>query len=218
MWLNGGRAPKGDDKIKLEQIINILESYSKKDLSTIKFYVDAHIPINAYALGRNRIAIGRSLLYDFHPYETAAILAHELGHITLKHSSFGLAVYAMNTLSYKLFYMYYLILHLTCVVLSIIPFMGWGFILMQYVLRFFVYLVEKLIQLPYLLVYLFIGRRNEFAADAYAGKIGLGKELASALYKIEACNGFQSMEQNFFQSVSQTHPASKKRIERLMKM
>lgn len=218
MWLNGGKSPAEYDKEKLAEIIAILETASQKDLSNIKFYIDENAPINAYALGRNRIAIGTEILRSFHPQEAAAILAHELGHLQLHHTSFGLAVYMMNTISYKLFFIYYLVLHVACAILSVLPFMGWAFVIMQYILKLFVYIVTKIIEFPYYFVYLFIGRRNEYAADAYAGKLGLAQPLASALYKIEASQNFGNMSHSFFQGLSQTHPPSKKRIEKLMKI
>ena len=62
----------------------------------------------------------------------------------------------------------------------------------------------------------FGSRKEEYEADAYACHLGLGRELAGGLLRIESIYG--GGNSGFFQSLMNDHPDTPKRIERIRKI
>ena len=85
--------------------------------------------------------------------------------------------------------------------------------------------VEYILQLPKWITYYFDSRRREYAADAYAVSIGLGRELRDGLVSLGLAtdqigifeNGelYDRESTGFFSRLFITHPKMIKRIQRI---
>jgi heat shock protein HtpX len=172
---------------------------------------------NAYAIGRRTVCVTEGLL-KLPDDAIQGILAHEVGHLALKHSQMQLLIGGGNPIMTILIFTMRLIYTLI------------GLITLGSAYREF---SEKgmsgcLTVLPGLLIagtvwlwtkfcmffLMWSSRENEYEADAYAVELGYGFELAKALDAI----GTSEPQEFFFKALYSTHPNTHDRIGKLQQL
>jgi len=170
---------------------------------------------NAYFYGffkNKRIVLYDTLLSQVSQSELLAILGHEIGHWKLWHT-------ASNFLIGQI-YTFVLFLSFSTVQRSPQLFASFGFAcglnvpvfigLMLFAQTFWSP-VEKLLSL----VMNFYSRSNEFAADEYSAKLGMGAELASGLIKISIENLGNLVPDSLYSLYHFSHPPLVERLSAL---
>ena len=87
-----------------------------------------------------------------------------------------------------------------------------GFLVLLWLFRLLFILFDGFVQLPFYLGMLFGSRRNEYAADRFAARIGCGNGLKSFLERVLAPREARA---GFWERLKRTHPSSAKRARRL---
>ena len=169
---------------------------------------------NAYftGFGKNkRIVFFDTLIDKLSTNEILAVLAHELGHSKLKHIQKSLVVSAIFSLI--LFYGLHLALNGHYFIV------GHGLTIPQtaaIVLQFSLIMPIYLFFLTPLFNY--FSRKNEFEADAFAGKYASAKDLISGLLKLYKYNSGNLVTDELYSAFYDSHPPATIRINHLMKM
>jgi len=159
--------------------------------------------INAYALGRKTVCITKGAMSFMSDEELKGIMAHELGHLSKKHS---MALQLITVASFP-FNMVVRLIHLLIDPLDRNE---------KGILYGLLRVIKQVLLLPLTVMEFFIkanSRANEYKADEYAYKLGYGEGLISALYKLSDMNGNDSG--GLFSWLSDSHPHLYARIERL---
>jgi STE24 endopeptidase len=144
--------------------------------------------------------------------EIAGILAHEMGHIQNRDTNTALLTSTMSSFG-NLVVRIYSYITLALQVVSFIPIIGWFAAIASWFFVIQIWLFQFLMQLPLHLITMFSSRQDEYEADLYACKIGLGVELYNGLCLItrgEAQMGFAAR-------ILSSHPATRQRLERIEK-
>ena len=224
--LSGARKPIGREHGKLDPVIakvqeSIHEQLGFAPIAIKLMVVDEPLP-NAFAVGKGTLILSRALYETANDDELAAVIAHEFGHlhhgdshrlgIALGVSLFSLLIAAVSGFIATfcgalvknagkgkelgaLFFIF-------SIVPAILAAMFWLFVKMgNGVLR---------------LITLFVGRKQEYAADAFAVKIGYGAGLLSYLDKIK--NMQFGKPTTILDRLYATHPPVMLRIGALEKM
>jgi heat shock protein HtpX len=195
-------------------LFNATDAHNKfyEDKFEPDFYVvDSPYP-NAYAIGRNTIAVTRGLIRMASEEELTGVLAHELGHLVYGDSRRRAVAICLNqagnvaawVLSGVLF-VYGLLGqfvrggNLLTVAASILALF----------LKACLWGLQRLIDIGFLTV----GRKEEYRADDFAKSIGCGEGLAKFLERTEELD---FSPQGLWAALSRTHPPTALRIDRLL--
>ncbi len=210
-WLMGARRPQGAALEKLNESMQLACNKAKLNAANYKLYVRYNEDsLNAWAFGQNRIMVTVPLLSSMDTKLIAGILAHELGHIrngdTQVLSLTGCMSF-FGELSVNILAGITRFLSFFCFV----PILNLGIALVNLILFVSITLIKYLVLKPVDLIMLFFSRSNEFAADRYACKIGLGPELYQALSIITSGED----QQGIIEQLWSTHPVTKKRLARI---
>ena len=182
------------------------------------FIIDAMF-VNAFAMGRNTIAVTTGAIESFTEDELKGVLAHELGHITYGHTKALLLSVIGNMLFSVLILILRLIIFAVDLLNAIFAQTSIGYIIMKIMtiivnmvfnasIFLFMYLGQILLSLN--------SRFNEFEADEFAYKINFGDELISALYLLKKISGSHKM--TLKEKMTASHPHIAVRIGRLERM
>ena len=166
--------------------------------------------LNAFAVGSNNIAVTLPLLTNMRVNEIAGILAHEMGHIQNRDTNIALLNSTMSSFG-NLVVRIYSFITLALQIISFIPVIGWITAIISWFFLIQIWLFQFLMQLPLHLITMFSSRQDEYEADLYACKIGLGAELYNGLLLIS--QGESQM--SFATRILSSHPATGKRLERI---
>lgn len=159
---------------------------------------------NAFVIGPRVIMITTGLKKMLTNRELVAVMLHEAWHVKSFH------VYKQVFLKWPL--------------LSVAA--GAAFMALTagasiYLAIFLFFIFKRVAEIPYDIT---VGRRQETKSDSYAVKMGYGKELASALRKLEkiylkemkGCVGVCKIVNKMSEAMDE-HPPLKKRVERILK-
>lgn len=222
--MQGERKPSAEESAYLEPIFEKLCAYSevKRDSLTVCMRNDEDI--NAFASGINHITIHTGALRALSEEQLVGVLAHELGHLRHRDTIYLTITYAMDRLG-QLILNLVILLNFALNILAIIPIVNIVVRIIQLAIVIMITAVEYLLQLPKWLTYYFDSRRREYAADAYAVSIGLGRELRDGLVSLGLATDQIGMLENgelynrestgFFSRLFITHPKMIKRIHRI---
>jgi STE24 endopeptidase len=144
--------------------------------------------------------------------EIAGILAHEMGHIQNRDTNTALLTSTMSSFG-NLVVRIYGYITLVLQVISFIPIIGWFAAILSWIFVIQIWLFQFLMQLPLHLITMFSSRQDEYEADEYACKIGLGAELYNGL----VCITQGEAQMGFAARILSSHPATKQRLERIQK-
>lgn len=222
--MQGERKPTAEESAYLEPLFEKLCSYSgvKRDSLTVRMRNDEDI--NAFASGINHITIHTGALSGLDKRHLLDVLAHELGHLRNRDTIYLTITYAMDRLG-QLILNLVILLNGALNILALIPIVNIVIRIIQIVLLVMIAAVEYVLRLPKWITYYFDSRRREYAADAYAVSIGLGRELRDGLVSLGLAtdqigileNGelYDRESTGFFSRLFITHPKMIKRIQRI---
>ena len=222
--MQGERKPTAEESAYLEPLFEKLCSYSgvKRNSLTVRMRNDEDI--NAFASGINHITIHTGALGGLDKRHLLGVLAHELGHLRNRDTIYLTITYAMDRLG-QLILNLVILLNGALNILALIPIVNIVIRIIQIVLLVMITAVEYVLRLPKWITYYFDSRRREYAADAYAVSIGLGRELRDGLVSLGLAteqigileNGelYDRESTGFFSRLFITHPKMIKRIQRI---
>lgn len=159
---------------------------------------------NAFVIGPRVIMITTGLKKMLTDRELTAVMLHEAWHVKSFH------VYK------KLLYKYPVLAATLMASFAVMASTG-----IPHLALLVFFILKRVASIPYDLT---VGRRQETKSDSYAIKMGYGKELASALAKLEKlylkemknCVGACKIISNLSEALDE-HPSLKKRVERILK-
>ena len=210
LWLMGARHAAGEEKQRIADAFSVVCERSGTSIEDYRLYTIDNNILNAFAFGRNHIAVTKPLMRTLTREQLTGVLAHEAGH--LKHGDTK-----MLTLTACMQNVGQLAVNILCGIFTVcgwvakIPLVGLAAAILSWFIALTVVPLQFLVNLPSNLVMLYLSRQDEYAADRYACELGLGGELYDGLALI--CSGEQRM--SFLQRIQSTHPDSENRLKRI---
>ena len=222
--LQGERKPSAGEAEYIEPLLEELCTRSGVSRNTLTLRMRTDEDINAFASGINHITIHTGALSGLDKRHLLGVLAHELGHLRNRDTIYLTITYAMDRLG-QLILNLVILLNGALNILALIPIVNIVIRIIQIVLLVMIAAVEYVLRLPKWITYYFDSRRREYAADAYAVSIGLGRELRDGLVSLGLAtdqigileNGelYDRESTGFFSRLFITHPKMIKRIQRI---
>ena len=223
-WLQGERKPNVGEAEYIEPLLEELCTRSGVSRNTLTLRMRTDEDINAFASGTNHITIHTGALSGLDKRHLLGVLAHELGHLRNRDTIYLTITYAMDRLG-QLILNLVILLNGALNILALIPIVNIVIRIIQIVLLVMIAVVEYVLRLPKWITYYFDSRRREYAADAYAVSIGLGRELREGLVALglateqigmlETGELYDRESTGFFSRLFITHPKMIKRIQRI---
>ena len=223
-WLQGERKPNVGEAEYIEPLLEELCTRSGVSRNTLTLRMRTDEDINAFASGINHITIYTGALSGLDERHLLGVLAHELGHLRNRDTIYLTITYAMDRLG-QLILNLVILLNGALNILALIPIVNIVIRIIQIVLLVMIAAVEYVLRLPKWITYYFDSRRREYAADAYAVSIGLGRELREGLIALGVATEQIGMLETgelydrestvFFSRLFITHPKMIKRIQRI---
>ena len=223
-WLQGERKPNVGEAEYIEPLLEELCTRSGVSRNTLTLRMRTDEDINAFASGINHITIYTGALSGLDERHLLGVLAHELGHLRNRDTIYLTITYAMDRLG-QLILNLVILLNGALNILALIPIVNIVIRIIQIVLLVMIAVVEYVLRLPKWITYYFDSRRREYAADAYAVSIGLGRELREGLVALglateqigmlETGELYDCESTGFFGRLFITHPKMIKRIQRI---
>ena len=222
--LQGERKPSAGEAEYIEPLLEELCTRSGVSRNTLTLRMRTDEDINAFASGINHITIYTGALSGLDKRQWLGVLAHELGHLRNRDTIYLTITYAMDRLG-QLILNLVILLNGALNILALIPIVNIVIRIIQIVLLVMIAVVEYVLRLPKWITYYFDSRRREYAADAYAVSIGLGRELREGLVALglateqigmlETGELYDRESTGFFSRLFITHPKMIKRIQRI---
>lgn len=222
--LQGERKPSAGEAEYIEPLLEELCTRSGVSRNTLTLRMRTDEDINAFASGINHITIHTGALSGLDKRHLLGVLAHELGHLRNRDTIYLTITYAMDRLG-QLILNLVILLNGALNILALIPIVNIVIRIIQIVLLVMIAAVEYALRLPKWITYYFDSRRREYAADAYAVSIGLGRELREGLVALglateqigmlETGELYDRESTGFFSRLFITHPKMIKRIQRI---
>ena len=222
--LQGERKPSAVEAEYIEPLLEELCTRSGVSRNTLTLRMRTDEDINAFASGINHITIYTGALSGLEERHLLGVLAHELGHLRNRDTIYLTITYAMDRLG-QLILNLVILLNGALNILALIPIVNIVIRIIQIVLLVMIAAVEYVLRLPKWITYYFDSRRREYAADAYAVSIGLGRELREGLVALglateqigmlETGELYDRESTGFFSRLFITHPKMIKRIQRI---
>ena len=222
--LQGERKPSAVEAEYIEPLLEELCTRSGVSRNTLTLRMRTDEDINAFASGINHITIYTGALSGLDKRHLLGVLAHELGHLRNRDTIYLTVTYAMDRLG-QLILNLVILLNGALNILALIPIVNIVIRIIQIVLLVMIAAVEYVLRLPKWITYYFDSRRREYAADAYAVSIGLGRELREGLVALglateqigmlETGELYDRESTGFFSRLFITHPKMIKRIQRI---
>lgn len=222
--LQGERKPSAGEAEYIEPLLEELCTRSGVSRNTLTLRMRTDEDINAFASGINHITIYTGALSGLDERHLLGVLAHELGHLRNRDTIYLTITYAMDRLG-QLILNLVILLNGALNILALIPIVNIVIRIIQIVLLVMIAVVEYVLRLPKWITYYFDSRRREYAADAYAVSIGLGRELREGLVALgfateqigmlETGELYDHESTGFFGRLFITHPKMIKRIQRI---
>lgn len=222
--LQGERKPSAVEAEYIEPLLEELCTRSGVSRNTLTLRMRTDEDINAFASGINHITIHTGAFSGLDKRHLLGVLAHELGHLRNRDTIYLTITYAMDRLG-QLILNLVILLNGALNILALIPIVNIVIRIIQIVLLVMIAAVEYVLRLPKWITYYFDSRRREYAADAYAVSIGLGRELREGLVALglateqigmlETGELYDRESTGFFSRLFITHPKMIKRIQRI---
>lgn len=222
--LQGERKPSAGEAEYIEPLLEELCTRSGVSRNTLTLRMRTDEDINAFASGINHITIHTGALSGLDKRHLLGVLAYELGHLRNRDTIYLTITYAMDRLG-QLILNLVILLNGALNILALIPIVNIVIRIIQIVLLIMIAAVEYVLRLPKWITYYFDSRRREYAADAYAVSIGLGRELREGLIALglateqigmlETGELYDRESTGFFGRLFITHPKMIKRIQRI---
>lgn len=224
VFTNGGRTPKPEEATYLEGLLQELCRRAGAEPRDFGMYV-LDDEINACAIGKQYIIVGRPLIKDLSRPVLMGIVAHEMGHIYYGHTRIRLLLYGMEIftsvayLGIRLLYAGSHVLNLLCRIVSFIPILNIFTGLINAMVQLYMMIISVgigflhyCVELPHYFLELWGSRLDEYEADRYACELGLGQEMMDGLYWLDGGEKW-----GFFANLRSDHPDTHRRIKRIQK-
>ncbi|MCL2354405.1 MAG: M48 family metalloprotease [Oscillospiraceae bacterium] len=187
--------------------------------SNIKIYIMDAMFVNAFAIGRQTIAVTKGAIETFSEDELKGILAHELGHMTYGHTKALLLSVIGNFFFTVIVWIFRLMLYVTQLISTIVAqfnIIGLGFMFVTFIAKLLVE-ISVLIFINISQVILALNSRmNEEIADKFAHEMGYGRELISGLYLLQKIT--MNTKIRLVDRVKASHPHLGNRIAKLERL
>lgn len=192
----------------------VYENAKEKDTklsNNIKLYIIDNMYVNAFAIGRNTIAVTKGAIETFSQDELKGIMAHEFGHLSNGDTKALLLSTIGNGIFSILIFILRIILFITDLIFSLtqIPLMNFFTMIARFLFDIgvivFSYISQILLSIN--------SRQNELWADRFALEIGYGEELISSLYILQKISLPQDL--SILDRLRASHPNTAKRIQHL---
>lgn len=209
-WIHDCHKPENEEKDRLEKALAIVCERAGLNPSDFNIYVCDVNYFNAFAIGKNNIAVTRPTINIMYMENLAGLIAHEMGHITYGHTRKSLFLYIFSLFGDTVLTLYAWI----AIALQFFSFIPVVNLLTNFIALFFilqVHFFRFLLQLPVILVIRFGSRLDEYAADKYACSLGLGEGLYYALEFIT--QGEEKL--SFWNKLMSEHPDTQSRLQRI---
>jgi heat shock protein HtpX len=214
-WENVRRLETSQEKEYLYPLFEEVFEKAQKNCNMthkVDIYIIDKMQVNAFALGKNTVAVTKGAVETFSEDQLKAIIAHEIAHIFNFDAMANLFVLIGNGLFSIAVIICRLFIFLIDFIFSHFEESG--------VVRFATKMTRLLFDLSILActfvlqVLLSINsRKSEYKADQFAFEIGYGEEMIDALYLLEKIN--LSDNRTVIQRMISSHPRLSARIERL---
>ena len=203
-----------EEKEYLEPIFSeVYEAIKEKnpELKGVNLYLQDVMTANAFAIGRQTVALTKGAVETFSEDELKGILAHELGHIA-HGDTFAIL---LNTIGNGIFAVIVCILRFFLRLMNgVARSIDNGFIgIISNVANFMLELVIFALIFVGQAVMSINSRKSEFSADKYAYEIGYGNELVGALYLLQKMTMSEKMSVK--ERLQASHPILAWRISRM---
>jgi heat shock protein HtpX len=223
------RKPIIHEEQRLEKLLAQVFAKSKSAKKIhIRLRISEQTELNAFAMGRRTIAISKGLMERFSDELILGILAHELGHLEDGDTMTGTGYYMARQLPFP----FYPPLKkkgervpfprrvLDLLYILLFGFMGIHAIFhhqnLLFLAVFLTWILYRKIQWAFDFLFRIAARSIEFRQDAYAHKLGFGKELLDALQGTLTSN---PEPVNLYENMMKfNHPVIYNRIRRLEKL
>jgi len=202
-----------------EEVYEDAKQLNPKLNNGIKIYIMDAMYVNAFAMGRQTVAVTKGAMETFTADELKGILAHELGHISYGHTKARLLTVIGNfffTVMILLFKIVLVPMQFISNIMARFSVIGIGFAVIAFIAQFIVNLAIFLFVHVSHIILALNSRANEIQADTFAYDIGYGRELTSSMYLLQKI----SMDVNirFWDKIKATHPHIAKRIANLERL
>ena len=215
-FFSGYRTAKGEDKEYMQECLETILERSGLGKKRYNLYVEETDEVNACAFGIRNICVTRGTLNvaDNDPAFLKGILAHEMGHLSYRHTIVLFLLMVIDILGNVAISIFDFIrgviaigqnipvLNLMCFLLTVI------FNMVVRILNLGGYLISGILRL--------FARMDEHAADYYACEIGFGKELCYGLQLLYEHSGPEE-KKGFLANIKSDHPSLPHRIETIKK-
>jgi len=202
-----------------EEVYEYAIELNPKLSRNIKIYIIDAMYANAFAMGRETVAVTRGAIETFTPDELRGIIAHELGHITHGHTKALLLIVVGNFFFSVLVLVLRVILYLIQFISSVVAHfnvVGIVVAILAFITRMvtntaifvFIHLSQMILAIN--------SRSNEIQADTFAYEVGYGKELVSGLYLLQKIS--MNVNVGFFEKMKASHPHISSRIANLERL
>jgi len=182
----------------------------------IKIYIMDAMHVNAFAIGRQTVAVTKGALETFTEDELKGILAHELGHMHYGHTKALLLSVIGNFFFSIIVWFFKLVLYVFQIISNIVAqfnVIGFGFVFFTFIMRLIVNISEFIfIHLSQVILAL-SSRKSELQADKYAYDIGYGTELIFSMYLLQKIT--MNAKMGLLDRAKSTHPHLAYRIQKL---
>ena len=199
-----------------EEVYEDAKELNPKMSDNIKIYIMDAMYVNAFAMGRNTVAVTRGAMESFNRDGLKGIIAHELGHITHGHTKALLLTVIGNFFFTVMVWVLKLILAIAQFLSNILAqfnYIGIVFAFVTFVIRIFVNVfVFAFINLGQIAL-ASNSRTNETQADTFAYEIGYGRELISSLYLLQRIS--MNVKPSLADKMKASHPHIAYRIKYL---
>jgi len=199
-----------------EEVYYYAKELNPRLSNNIRIYIMDAMYINAFAMGRNTVAVTRGALESFTADELRGILAHELGHITYGHPKALLLSFVGNFFFSIMIWAFKLILIVIQTIsdsLAHVNVVGFVCSFITVFIRLYVnFLVLVFVNLSQMILAT-NSRTNETQADTFAFEVGYGRELISSLYLLQKIS--MNYKASFEEQLKASHPHMAYRIAHL---
>lgn len=215
--LNGWKKAQGHDREIIQGSINNIFSKSGIKEKRYHLYTVETPELNAAAFGLNNILVTRGLLNEVKecPEILDGILSHEIGHLYYGHSLVLSFIMVMNTCGKISIEILEKISWLAEKALAWVPIINILYAMITWIIAAIFFIVSLFNRITNYIV-LWFSRQDEHAADAYACKIGFGKELQEGLELLKMYSGPEE-KKGVLANIGSDHPSLLHRIETIKK-
>ncbi len=211
-WNLDTREPNEKEQKRFNEALRILCEKNNDSPENYKMLVSDIEDYNAYAIGDNIIVLTAKVLAaeEISEKTIAGLLAHEVGHLKQNHTNIAMVCNTISLIGCVTATIYRTLSEFFEVMQSI-PLLGILFIFPAWTFKLFTYFQLFILKLPEMLISSYHSRNNEYEADDYACKIGMGFWLISALKFITQNDDKRTKAEKILSN----HPEPEERLTRI---